>query len=273
MAEKIKLRQYLSSMSQSPPLAATVPILKAWEIAGLSHGFMGREGGVSRGVYATMNLARWVGDDPAAVEENWRRWRMLNYDFRTVARLKQVHGNVVHVVGSHEDGARVEGDGMVTSEPGIMLGIFTGDCVPILMVDAAHRIATALHAGWRGTLAGIADAGVRTMLTMGARLADIRAAMGPAIGGCCFEVDAELADLFVAEIPDAREHTRAGRPGKAFMSLRSIIRRQLERAGLRPDAILSLGPCTKCAADRFFSRRAAGGVTTGLQMSYIGFRS
>jgi copper oxidase (laccase) domain-containing protein len=96
--------------------------------------------------------------------------------------------------------------------------------------------------------------------------------MGPAIGGCCFEVETELADRFAAEIPDAREHTRAGRSGKAFMSLRSIIRGQLERAGLRPDAILSVGPCTKCAADRFFSRRAAGGVTTGLQMSYIGFR-
>jgi purine-nucleoside/S-methyl-5'-thioadenosine phosphorylase / adenosine deaminase len=263
----------MSSMSQSPPLASSPPILKAWEIAELSHGFMGREGGVSRGVYATMNLARWIGDDPAAVEENWRRWRQLNPDFGTVARLKQVHGNVVHVVDSYDDGARVEGDGMVTSEPGIMLGIFTGDCVPILMVDAEHHIAAALHAGWRGALAGIAGEGVRAMLTMGARLDDIRAAMGPAIGGCCFEVEAELADRFAAEIPDAREHTRAGRPGKAFMSLRSIIRGQLERTGLRRDAILSVGPCTKCAAARFFSRRAAGGVTTGLQMSYIGFRS
>jgi copper oxidase (laccase) domain-containing protein len=110
------------------------------------------------------------------------------------------------------------------------------------------------------------------MVAMGARPADIRAAMGPAIGGCCFEVETGLADRLAAEIPDAREHTRAGRPGKAFMSLRSIIRGQLERAGLRRDAILSVGPCTKCAADRFFSRRAAGGVTTGLQMSYIGFR-
>jgi polyphenol oxidase len=114
---------------------------------------------------------------------------------------------------------------------------------------------------------------VHEMVAMGARPADIRAAMGPAIGGCCFEVDAELAARFAAEIPDAREHTRAGRPGKAFVSLRSIIRGQLEREGLRPDAILSVGPCTKCAAGRFFSRRAAGGVTTGLQMSYIGFRS
>ena len=261
-------------MSQLPPLATSPPILKAWEIAGLSHGFMGREGGVSRGVYATMNLARWIGDDPAAVEENWRRWRKLNPDFRKVARLKQVHGNVVHVVGgSHDDRTRVEGDGMVTSAPGIMLGIFTGDCVPILMVDAEHHIAAALHAGWRGTLAGIASEGVRAMLAMGARPENIRATMGPAIGGCCFEVESELADRFAAEIPDARGHTRAGHPGKAFMSLRAIIRGQLERAGLRRDAILSVGPCTKCAADRFFSRRAAGGVTTGLQMSYVGFTS
>jgi YfiH family protein len=263
----------MSSMSQSPPPAASLPILKAWEIAGLSHGFMGREGGVSRGVYATMNLARWIGDDPPAVEENWRRWRRLNPDSRTVARLKQVHGNVVHVVGTHDDGARTEGDGMVTSQSGMMLGIFTGDCVPILMVDAEHHIAAALHAGWRGTLSGIAGEGVHAMVAMGARPEDIRAAMGPAIGGCCFEVETALADRFAAEIPDAREHTRAGRPGKAFISLRSIIRGQLERAGLRRDTIVSAGPCTKCAADRYFSRRAAGGVTTGLQMSYIGFRS
>src|SRR6266849_145328 len=121
----------MSSMSQSPPLATSPPILKAWEIAGLSHGFVGREGGVSRGVYATMNLARWVGDDPGAVEENWRRWRKLNPDFRTVARLKQVHGNVVLVVGSHDDGTRIKGYGIVTNEPAIMHGIFTGDCVPI----------------------------------------------------------------------------------------------------------------------------------------------
>src|ERR1700687_4140900 len=117
----------MSSTLPSPPLAASPPILTAWEIAGLSHGFMGREGGVSRGVYATMNLARWIGDDPAAVEENWRRWPRLHPDFRTGARLKQVHGNVVHAVDSYDDGARVEGDGMVTSAPGIMLAIFTGD--------------------------------------------------------------------------------------------------------------------------------------------------
>src|SRR5260370_3114474 len=248
-------------MSESPPPPASLPILKAWEIAGLSHGFMGREGGVSRGVYATMNLARWVGDDPAAIEENWRRWQKLNPDFRTVARLKQVHGNVVHTVGSHDDGTRVEGDGMVTSEPGIMLGIFTGDCVPILMVDAEHHIAAALHAGWRGTLAGIAGEGVHAMVAMGARPADIRAAMGPAIGGWCFEVETGLAERFSAEIPYSREHTRPHPSVKAFMSLRSLIRGQLEPERVQPEAILIVGPCPEYAANRFYSHRPHARVT------------
>ena len=132
--------------------------------------------------------------------------------------------------------------------------------------------AGAMHAGWRGVIAGIASVGIRDMVQLGARVSDIRAAMGPSIGPCCFEVDAELGDRFGREIVGARNHTRAGRPGKAFIDLRAIVRDQLERAGLAPANITSVGPCTRCASDRFFSRRAAGGKTTGLQMSFIGFR-
>jgi len=95
--------------------------------------------------------------------------------------------------------------------------------------------------------------------------------MGPSIGQCCFEVDAGLADRFGREIAGARSHTRAGRPGKAFIDLRAVVRDQLERAGLAAANIASVGPCTRCASDRFFSRRAAGGKTTGLQLSFVGF--
>ena len=109
------------------------------------------------------------------------------------------------------------------------------------------------------------------MTQLGARASDIRAAMGPSIGQCCFEVDAELGDRFSREIAGARNHTRAGRPGKAVIDLRAVVRDQLERAGLAPANIASIGPCTRCAPDRFFSRRAAGGTITGLQMSFIGF--
>ena len=115
------------------------------------------------------------------------------------------------------------------------------------------------------------DAGVHAMVQLGADASDIRAAMGPSIGQCCFEVDAELGERFSSEIEGARNHMRTGRPGKAFIDLRAVVRDQLERAGLAAANIASVGPCTRCASDRFFSRRAAGGKTTGLQMSFVGF--
>jgi YfiH family protein len=243
-------------------------------------------------------------------------------------------GHEIEVVGPAHVG--LEGDGMVTAAAGIALGIFTADCVPILMVDEERRIVAALHAGWRGTLAGIADAGVHAMVALGARPASIRAALGPSIGLCCFEVDAALAETFAREVPGTATHARLGghlphetpapgndpraenyaretpapdhparpadslghagregagvegaihegtglenvsvertvRPGKAHLDLRAIIRLQLERGGLTPPSITNVGPCTRCANDLFFSRRGAGGVTSGLQMSFIAF--
>jgi hypothetical protein len=95
--------------------------------------------------------------------------------------------------------------------------------------------------------------------------------MGPAIGSCCFEVDLELAERFARSIPHARANIRGGKAGKAYLDLRAIAGGQLERAGLPPDAITAVGPCTRCASDRYFSRRANGGTNSGLQMSFIGF--
>jgi copper oxidase (laccase) domain-containing protein len=111
------------------------------------------------------------------------------------------------------------------------------------------------------------------MARLGARRSEIRAAMGPAIGLCCFEVEEELAMQFAMRIPGAEEHRRPGRPGKAYLDLRGIVRLQLEASGLDSDRIESVGPCTRCANDRFFSRRAVGGAATGLQMSFIGIEA
>jgi len=250
--------------------ADSLSVITAWDIPSLVHGFGGRSGGVSTGPFASFNLAEWVGDQPLAVSENWRRWNS-RYPHLRVARLAQVHGKSVHMIDPTHDGKRREGDGMVTATPGIALGIFTADCVPILMVDVERRVAGALHAGWRGTLADIAGEGVHAMLALGAQPASIRAALGPSIGPCCFEVDAALAAEFAAHVPGASTHTRGGKPGKAYLDLRAIIRDQLEREGLAPDSIASVGPCTRCANDTYFSRRAAGGTTSGLQMSFIAF--
>jgi YfiH family protein len=257
--------------TESSRNSGAIEILRAWPDASICHGFIGRAGGVSTGAFASMNLSYWVGDHERAVDTNWKRLRCEVPDLKLVARLSQVHGNVVHAATRDTAALRPAGDGIVTAEPGVMLGIFSADCVPILMVDAKRKVAGALHAGWRGVIADIAGAGVHAMTQLGARASDIRAAMGPSIGQCCFEVDAQLGERFAREIDGARSHTRAGRPGKAFLDLRAIVRDQLERAGLAPANIASVGPCTRCASDRFFSRRAAGGKTTGLQMSFVGF--
>jgi len=234
------------------------------------HGFHTRQGGVSRGSYCSFNLAEGVGDDPNAVSANWALWHAA-YPRVRLARLQQVHGNRVHPIGSAYGGGRGIGDGMVTGVPGIVLAIFTADCVPVLMVDAETGIAGALHAGWRGTLAAIASEGVSAMAAMGACSHRIRVALGPSIGSCCFEVDVELAERFVSHIPAAAACCRPGRPGKKHLDLRGIIRLQLREAGLAASSIIDIGPCTRCNSERFFSRRAAGGAATGLQMSFIGF--
>ena len=247
------------------------PILRAWPDEQIVSGFAGRLGGRSVVVYESMNLSHLVGDDRDAVDANWKLLRATLPSGIVFARSKQVHGSVVRVV-THADAAeRQEADGMVTCERGIVLGIFTADCVPILMTGQNPQVACALHAGWRGVIAGIAANGVAAMGKFGAKSSDVRVALGPSIGSCCFEVDDALADRFIAEVPRAVRHTREGKPGKAYLNLRGIIRDQLIDAGVPGRAIENIGPCTRCASDRFFSRRAAGGVTTGLQMSFVGF--
>jgi YfiH family protein len=247
------------------PIIALMP----FKFPGVRAAFLGRTGGYSCGPYASLNLAQWTGDETSAVERNWQRLAE-NFDLSRIVRLRQIHSAIVRTIKA-DDNAVNDGDGMVTAAAGVTLAIFTADCVPILMLDRERRLCGALHAGWRGTLAGIAEQGVRAMLALGARPDHINAALGPGIGSCCFEVDAALARCFTEKIPAAARHVRDGSPGKAFLSLRAILREQLEQCGLRREQILTVGPCTKCASDRFFSRRAAQGAVTGLQMSFIGF--
>ncbi|MDO8433777.1 MAG: peptidoglycan editing factor PgeF [Candidatus Binatus sp.] len=253
--------------------ASGIPIVRAWNDVETSiiHGFIGRQGGVSAGAFASMNLSYFVGDDARAVDENWERLRREVPELKLVARVNQVHGNIVQVVTRATASSRARADGMVTRDPGVMLGIFTADCVPILMIDEKRKIAGAIHAGWRGVIAGIVANGVDAMVSLGADIENIRAVLGPSIGPCCFEVDATLAERFVREIEGSERHARAGRPGKAYLDLRGLVRDRLIGARLADVNISAVGPCTRCASERFFSRRAAGGKTTGLQMSFVGF--
>jgi YfiH family protein len=232
---------------------------------------LGREGGTSRGPYASLNLSYWTGDSSRSVDLNWQRARRLMPRSVRFAQLKQVHGKAIDTIGPRvEADPRPEGDGLVTALTGVVLCIFSADCVPVLLADKERGVIGALHAGWRGTLAGIAGAGVRAMVRQGARASAIRALLGPSIGPCCYEIDDELGRRFVRRFERAHAHVHpSDRAGKAYLDLRGIVGDQLVAAGLERGEIQKVGPCTRCESDRYFSRRAAGGAVTGLQLSFI----
>ena len=262
----------MRALRRATSLPPAPPVLQTWDEPELCHGFLGREGGGSRGPYAWLNLSYWVGDNSRSVDVNWQRARRLMPLGVRFAQLKQVHGKAISTVGPRADpDPRPEGDGMVTAMTGVVLCIFTADCVPVLLADTERGVIGALHAGWRGTLTGIAGAGVRTMVRQGARASAIRALLGPSIGPCCYEVDSELARRFERRFERAHTHvTPSDRPGKTYLDLRGILADQLVVAGLERDGIEKVGPCTRCESARYFSRRAAAGSITGLQLSFIG---
>ena len=250
----------------------TVP---AWEktIPGLLHGFLGRGGGVSVAVFAELNLSVRVGDADGAVRENWRRVRHMVGDEMQVATMRQVHGAEVATVSPAASDAG-EADALVAQEPGVVLSVLTADCVPLLLVAPREHVVAAVHAGWRGTLGGVAVRTIEHLTTrFGVDPAGLYAALGPAIGSCCFEVDREIAESMQARWGDVPDAVLPGKhKAKAYLDLRRANAALLTRAGVSVDRIVSVGPCTRCATHQYFSHRAAGG-TTGRQLSFIGWRA
>lgn len=169
---------------------------------GVAHGFGDRRDGVSGGVYAHAN-AGFNGDDPAAVRENRRRFaRAVGADPGALCTLRQVHGRTARVVAAPEQGCR-EGDALVSRTPGLLLAVTTADCVPILLVDRATGVAAAVHAGWRGAVAGVVEAAVALMVELGAEPARLTAAIGPCIRQEGYEVDAPLRERVLQASPTA----------------------------------------------------------------------
>jgi YfiH family protein len=160
-----------------------------------------------------------------------------------------------------------EFDGLVTERVGPVLGAFAADCIPMLFADPTARVIGACHAGWRGTVAGVAANVVGRMAELGARPQEIRVALGPSIGPCCFEVGPEVVAAFRDAFGDVPGMVVAG-PRKDHIDLRVATRAVLERAGVRPDAIDDRPPCTRCEADRFFSYRRDG-QAGGMHMAFI----
>ena len=178
--------------------------------------------------------------------------------------LKQVHGCRVSVAPWE---GWPEADAAVAGEPGLILGIETADCMPILFVDPAQRRVAAAHAGWRGTAAGVAREAVEALVSRGTKRSDIVAALGPAIGACCYEVGPELEDALG---PEGAGFFRPGPRGRPHLDLRAANVRQLERAGLNPSRIHHVPDCTQCRADLYHSYRRDG-KDAGRMISFVGF--
>ena len=234
-----------------------------------AHGFSTRQGGVSTGRFTSLNVSARVGDDPKSVQENRRRLlAVIGCDLNMGVAVSQVHGNRVVTV-THGDSGRgliatarepEEADALITSETDLALMVVAADCVPILFVDPRRHVIGAAHAGWRGTVAGIAQQTVHKMAAdLGSRPEDVYVCIGPAIGACCYEVDTPVFDAMSGAFPHhAAQVTQPARPGHWMLDLRRANFLQLREIGILPDHIDTLDLCTSCCTDMLYSERREG---------------
>lgn len=226
-------------------------------LPGLTHGFFGRRGGVSAGIYASLNAGPGSGDDPAHVAANRDRIAR-NLDASRLVTAYQVHGTgIVHASAVADDDSRPKGDILVSAEPGLAIGVLTADCAPLLLADAHARIVAAAHAGWRGAAAGVVEHAVAEMERLGASRRRIHAAVGPAIGANAYQVGPEVRAAFLARAPVFARHFRAdpAEAGKFRFDLAGAVAADLERAGVGD--VEALGLDTYKDSERFFSYRRA----------------
>lgn len=228
----------------------TSPLLEA------PHGFTTREGGVSSGPFASLNLSSATGDDPQKVADNQRRVLGV-FGHPPVAALNQIHSGIVHAVSGP---GTWEGDGLLTTTPGLLLRVGVADCYPVLLEDPATGAVGALHAGWRGVVAGILPTALERMREhYGSRMEDVRVAIGPGICGQHFQVGPEVAERFAQAgletfWPDPNV------PGRYRLDLLGALKIQAAQAGILPPNLWALGACT-LADPRFFSHRRDQGKT------------
>ncbi len=225
---------------------------------GIRHGFFTREGGVSFGLFASLNCGFGSRDDPRNVEEN-RGIAAARFDLgpEKLVSCHQVHGaEIVTVEQPWRREANPRADGMVTAVPGIALGILAADCAPVLFADPVARIIGAAHSGWRGALAGVMEATVAAMAALGARPERIRAGIGPCIAQPSYEVGPEFAANFAATDRASSGFFRpAARPGHFLFDLPGYIAQRLQRQGL---AAVERAPHDTAAEEAlFFSYRRA----------------
>ncbi|MGF6352674.1 YfiH family protein [Paenibacillus sp. 4624] len=256
----------------------------------LKVGFTTRHGGVGQEPYATLNCAYHVGDNAEAVLRNRRLvTEKLAFPPEAWTCGEQVHGKAVAVITADDKGrglldrqsALQDTDGLVTNVPGVLLTSFYADCVPLYFYDPVNQAVGLAHAGWKGTVAGIAVSMVETMeREYGSRREDIRAAIGPSIGDCCYEVDEAVMKHVRVWLDEPRGndeynpsaskriYTPAAN-GKTMLNLKECNRHIMMKAGILPDHIECTTWCTSCHPELFFSYRKENGVT-GRMASWIG---
>lgn len=231
------------------------------------HGFSTRLGGVSEGIYASMNLSFTRGDDPEKVRENFRRiCKSMGVSEEQVVVSAQEHHTVIHNATAADRGRGVtrdrgytDIDGLLTDEPGVVLCTQYADCVPLFFLDPVKRVVGTSHSGWKGTVARIGAVTVDRMCSdYGCNRRDILAAVGPSIGPCCFEVDAPVYEAFsrMKEFDGGCYQARPG--GKFHIDLWEVNRRILQASGISPEHITVTDLCTRCRPDVFWSHRATG---------------
>ena len=241
------------------------PVLS--QCGGLAHGFSTRYGGVSQGIYSSLNLGHARGDEMENVLENYRRFcQVTGTQVENLVFSKQVHRAEVRSCTMADAGKGLyrprgyETDGLVTDVPGLPLVIFSADCIPVLLCDPVRRVAGACHCGWRGTALGIARNTVEAMVTRyGCHPADIRAAIGPGISRCCFETHEDVPNAILEALGQEAESSidRLG-GGKFRVDLKQINNIWLQKAGLSPDHIDITEECTCCQPEKYWTHRKVG---------------
>jgi YfiH family protein len=248
-----------------------VPVIRARTLEGVAHGFLGREGGVSTGIHAGLNVGTGSEDDSVAVAENRARATAAVLPGAKLVTLYQVHSGDCITVTAPFEAERPRADALVTDRPGLALGILTADCAPVLFADVEAGVVGAAHAGWKGAIGGVTDSTILAMESLGARRDRIAAAIGPCIARTSYEVDDAFARRFEMDDPANERFFAPARAGHHQFDLEAYVVHRLASAGVR--RIAALGLDTYADEARFFSFRRAthrGEPGYGRQIALIG---
>ena len=235
---------------------ADVDVVRATSLGAIPHGFLGRRGGVSKGEVAGLNVGYGSNDDRAAIAENRRRAIDAVLPGAELVTVHQVHSaEAVFADRAWPQDERPHADALVTDRPRLVLGILTADCAPVLFADEGAGVVGAAHAGWRGALAGVTDATIAAMETLGARRHRIAAAVGPCIAQLSYEVDEDFRRRFCHEEPGSERFFAESATGKPHFDLPAYVVHRLLAAGVEQVEALHLD--TYADSDRFYSFRRA----------------